>query len=98
MRFQRRPSDIAGRGMAECAWVTSHGGWLCVEKEVPQMSALDTCSAPGLRSCSCSGRVLNTILALSQVRSHNCWRRFRPIARQAARRPGCSLAWQSAGQ
>jgi len=23
--------------------LTSHGGWLCVEKEVPQMPALDTC-------------------------------------------------------
>jgi len=23
--------------------LTSHGGWLCVEKEVVQMPALDTC-------------------------------------------------------
>jgi len=23
--------------------LTSHGGWLCVEKEVPQMPALDAC-------------------------------------------------------
>jgi hypothetical protein len=23
--------------------LTSHGGWFCVEKEVPQMSVLDAC-------------------------------------------------------
>jgi hypothetical protein len=46
--------------------LTSHGGWLCVEKEVPQMPALDAC----LTRSRGSGRRVAPTTPVERLRLH----------------------------